>query len=69
MEDTSVKRGRKPASIEKGQRRIKNLLQAGKTVFGISGSAISFDIQGIAEVNNESDFSHFLQVPGYEEVV
>ena len=52
----------------KKEYRIKNLLRAGTTVYGITGKPIGFDEEGIAIVS-KAEFEHFMKVPGYSEDV
>lgn len=52
----------------KKEYRIKNLLRAGTSVYGITGKPIEFDEEGIAIVS-KAEFEHFLKVPGYSEDV
>ena len=52
----------------KKEYRIKNLLRAGTSVYGITGKPSEFDEEGIAIVS-KAEFEHFLKVPGYSEDV
>lgn len=62
--EQSVKEG---GTSNKKAYQIRNPQRANQTVYGVTGKPVTFDSDGIAEVES-ADYDHFPRVPGYSRV-